>query len=443
MEHTQTRGLVWFTQDLRLSDNPAIARAARECVAIAYVYCVEQEWWLPRHWQCRRIAAPRARFLREGLNDLAQQLSLRGAKLLETDGDTVSQIGSLIETLQINRLYCNLSGSVYQQQVLAALAKRFPELNIVACDGDTLFETSALPFNLDKLPASFTPFKKQVEGLDISLPNAAPEKLPAALHGRQHSFLLRATHSEAASPFKGGSREARDHLTWYFEGERAHHYKQTRNALDGWENSSKFSPWLAQGALSPREVLAALREYEVKRGANDSTYWIYFELLWREYFKWYARRHGKTLFRFRGLRKDPPLTTFYPGRFTAWCAGQTPYPLVNACMRQLNETGYMSNRGRQIAASCLVNELQVDWRYGAAYFEQMLIDYDVASNWGNWQYIAGVGADPRGGRHFNIEKQSEQYDPNGRFISRWKAQKAPSSIDFRDAADWPVMREEL
>ena len=85
-------------------------------------------------------------------------------------------------------------------------------------------------------------------------------------------------------------------------------------------------------------------------------------------------------------------------------------------MHQLVQTGWMSNRGRQIVASCLVNELGLDWRYGAAFFEKHLVDYDVASNYGNWQYIAGVGCDPRGGRHFNLEKQAEIFDPDGVFL---------------------------
>ena len=98
----------------------------------------------------------------------------------------------------------------------------------------------------------------------------------------------------------------------------------------------------------------------------------------------------------------------------------------------------MSNRGRQIVASCLVNELGVDWRYGAAYFEHQLIDYDVASNWCNWQYIAGVGVDPRGGRHFNIAKQTQIYDPDNRFIQLWQGDKDLCSLDSVDAADWPM-----
>ena len=97
----------------------------------------------------------------------------------------------------------------------------------------------------------------------------------------------------------------------------------------------------------------------------------------------------------------------------------------------------MSNRGRQLVASCLVNELGVDWRFGAAYFEQQLIDFDVASNWGNWQYLAGVGVDPRGHRRFDLAKQTQQYDPNGEFVRQWASDTHVNGIDQTDAADWP------
>src|SRR5690606_10442456 len=105
---------------------------------------------------------------------------------------------------------------------------------------------------------------------------------------------------------------------------------------------------------------------------------------------------------------------------------------------ELKATGYLSNRGRQIAASCFVNELGLDWRYGAAWFEHQLLDYDVASNWGNWQCIAGVGVDPRGGRHFNLDKQAESCDPDGSYRARWAPEPILTQLDSTDAADWPI-----
>ena len=184
--------------------------------------------------------------------------------------------------------------------------------------------------------------------------------------------------------------------------------------------------------------MQALKQYEMDVEKNDSTYWIYFELLWREYFQRYAQKYGPQLFTFGGIKGRKPSTSFYPERYQKWCQGNTPYPIVNACMKQLNSTGYMSNRGRQLVASCFVHELNLDWRYGAAYLEQQLIDYDVASNWGNWQYLAGVGADPRGHRRFDLRKQTEIYDPDNHFIDHWDGGNCSMVLDSVDAADWPI-----
>jgi deoxyribodipyrimidine photo-lyase len=218
----------------------------------------------------------------------------------------------------------------------------------------------------------------------------------------------------------GGERLAQEHLAQYFAGDLPLSYKAVRNELDGFNNSSKMSPWLNMGCLSVRRLRWTVENYESKHGENESTYWLFIELLWREYFLWLALQIKSQLFSFQGAAARPPMTKFEQDKFESWCKGDTPYPLVNACMRQLNRSGFLSNRGRQIAASCLVNELAQDWRYGAAFFEQQLVDYNVAVNWGNWQYIAGVGADPRGGRHFNLNKQTELYDGSGEYRRRWE-----------------------
>ena len=161
-------------------------------------------------------------------------------------------------------------------------------------------------------------------------------------------------------------------------------------------------------------------------------------MLWREYYQWYAHRHQSALFSLKGIGAGNPSTSFYPERYQKWCHGNTPFPIINALMNQLNTTGYMSNRGRQLVASCFVHELNLDWRYGATYLEQLLIDYDTASNWGNWQYLAGVGADPRGHRKFDLNKQTATYDPNGKFINHWQGTSHLTTLDSMDAADWPI-----
>ena len=180
-----------------------------------------------------------------------------------------------------------------------------------------------------------------------------------------------------------------------------------------------MSPWLAVGALSPREVVRQVTLFEEQVEKNESTYWIYFELLWREFFHWLQAKYGEKWFKFGGIQQKVPDTKHNPKVFVDWCNGNTGYPIIDACMKQLKATGYMSNRGRQLVASCFVHELQQDWRYGAAWFENQLLDFDVGSNWGNWLYLAGVGSDPRGHRQFNLDKQTTTYDRDGAFRNKW------------------------
>lgn len=233
-------------------------------------------------------------------------------------------------------------------------------------------------------------------------------------------LIYEQTNDGAMMAFKGGETTGIQQLNYYLqETGLVSDYKNTRNELDGWDFSSKLSPWLAQGCISPRKVLTELRGYERQVESNESTYWLYFELLWREYFQWLLYKYGSRLFQLRGTRNVNPLLTFYPEALMAWKNGNTESDFVNAFMRQLKIVGWMSNRGRQIVASYLVNELGVDWRFGAAWFEEQLIDYDPASNWGNWQYLAGVGTDPRGKRKFDINKQQRQYDPEFLFIKKY------------------------
>jgi deoxyribodipyrimidine photo-lyase len=273
---------------------------------------------------------------------------------------------------------------------------------------------------LNELPKHFTPFRKRVEKTDLPAVSATPQRWPDSQRLCIDRWSELSAHASVeGSQFKGGETAGLAHLNQYMDSDLPSSYKKVRNELMGWSHSTKFSPWLAWGCISPRQIMQQLHQYETERGANESTYWIFFELLWREFFHWNGLKQGSRLFHSKGSDVATSKTPKACEKFIDWSEGHTGVPLIDACMRQLNQSGYMSNRGRQIAASYLINDAGVDWRLGAAYFEQQLIDYDVASNWGNWQYIAGVGADPRGGRHFNIEKQQKTHDPKDHFVKRW------------------------
>ena len=197
-------------------------------------------------------------------------------------------------------------------------------------------------------------------------------------------------------------------------------YDDTRNEMLGEAFSTKFSPWLANGSLSARQIWAAIDGYDATHGARSKgAMQLRLELLWRDYFRLLAHRVGPDFFRWRGLREQLP-KSIQPDKavFANWAAGRTGNAFVDANMRELAATGFMSNRGRQNVASYLIHDLHQDWRWGAAWFEHQLIDYDAASNWGNWKYIAGTGTDVRD-TAFDVPQQARRYDPQGRYVRTW------------------------
>ena len=433
-----SKALFLFTRDLRLADNAAFIEAAANSRSLLCLYCVDPGWFSPGRYSIAPMGRHRWRFLRESLKDLDSALCTRKQKLLVRYQTPHEAIEQLVRAHKIKVVYRSAAVGYDEIQYWSELQKRLEGVKFVEVTTHTLFDQDQLPFALNDLPGTFTQFRKQVESLPCKGPLMTPDILPAPYRGLNYDpDLLPPVIVESTPPLTGGFHAGHAHLDQYFSGSLPAHYKDVRNELDGWDNSSKFSLWLAHGCLSVREVMAWLDAYKERIVANESTYWLYFELLWREYFQWYALKHGSKLFAFEGIQNKRPLTSFYGGRFRQWCEGTTPYPIVNACMKQLKATGYLSNRGRQLVASCLVHELEIDWRYGAAYFEQQLIDYDVASNWGNWQYLAGVGADPRGDRHFDLQKQAKQYDPDQRYTDRWDGHTT-LPLDSVDAADWPI-----
>jgi deoxyribodipyrimidine photo-lyase len=432
------RTLYWFRNDLRLSDHPGLVEAARADALLPVYLWPRSRPWCNQHG----LGGQRERFLRESLLSLREELAALGQDLLLLDGSPELVLPDLVRDYAIDAVHTSSCAGTWEARTLDTLRGRLA-VPVHEHRGNTLFEAQEITSLMPELPDTFSRFRRLVEKrLQPAIPLPAPPTLPAPPAVRFHRIPPSVAAVPAALPLRGGSEAGARRLQQFVvHGDGIRRYKDTRNCLDPLDGSSTLSPWLANGGLSAREVARAIREHEAREGANESTYWLYFELLWREFFYWRARRDGGALFRAGGRGGRIHRCTFEPRNFARWCAGDTDYPLVNALQHQLVATGWMSNRGRQIAASCLVHAYGIDWRYGAAFFEKHLIDYDVASNYGNWQYIAGVGADPRGGRVFNIEKQTAQYDPEGVFTAKWDGHRPPQPRYVTDAADWPLAPE--
>ncbi len=429
----------WFRSDLRLHDQPALAQAAELARGLG-------GWLLPlfvhdtrlqatTRWGFARIGAHRRAWRAMALQALTDELEALGSTLLQVEGDPVDLLGHLLAQLNQPLLVCEDIPAPEEEAQVRAL--RACGLHVRTVWQSTLVAPEALPFAPEAVPEQFPRFRQQLEaqGVRAAPPIAAPTALPprppdawlracaAAGSVAPATSTPPALDARAAFPWDrpechGGERAALRHLAQYCERQLPHRYKATRNGLVGLDYSSKWSPWLATGALSPRTAWAAIEAFERKHGASDSSYWLFFELLWRDHFRWLHRKHGVRLYHAQGLG-TLPAPAHDAQAFARWCRGETGDAFIDAGMRELAATGYLSNRMRQNVASFLIHDLGGDWRAGAAWFEARLIDYDVCSNQGNWLYLSGRGTDPRGQRRFNPRLQAQNYDPDGAYRRLW------------------------
>ena len=435
-----TTVIYWFRNDLRLADNPALLQACQQATHLLPVYCHAPDSTTPDRWGVQRSSAHRRRILVDTLADLAGQLERRGSGLVQLTGRPAEVLLAQARQAGVTRVVCEDIAAPEEMADIAAL--RQAGLTVDTVWQSTLIDPADLPFSAHQLPDVFSTFRQAVEraGLTGTAPVAAPHALPPlpvpfadGLNSASNQAIAaagpeiggtddpRSSFPYRSPAYAGGETAAAAHLQHYFSRKLPHSYKDTRNGLAGTEYSSKWSPWLASGALSPRVAYAGLQAFEAEHGANDGSYWLWFELMWRDYFRLLHLKYGRRLYRASGLAHGAAAATppHNAQGFARWRNGLTGEPLVDAGMRELAATGYLSNRLRQVVASYLIHDLSCDWRAGAAWFESQLVDYDVYSNQGNWLYTAGRGTDPRGGRRFNPQKQARDYDPDGSYRALW------------------------
>ena len=429
------RSIVWFKSDLRLSDNETFARATNESDEIIPVYIFDEADYTETAFGTKKTGSFRFQFLVESLTDLHEELLSIGSKLLILKGDTATVLEELIKKYDITKIYCKQEVAYAEKNRLAAVEKIAWKLlcTVETFSTSTLFHASDLPFPLKNIPEIFTDFRKKVEKESNVRPiSETPKSIKSPVlpkfelpHATDFGLKTIEVDERTAFPFKGGETQALKRLNDYlFETHFIEKYKETRNGLIGESYSSKLSPWLTLGCISPKTIYFEIKRYEKEVHSNESTYWLIFELLWRDYFRFMMKKHNQEFFLQCGIKgENSPLHPHQSEAFEKWKNGETGNRFIDANMIELKLTGFMSNRGRQNVASYLHHDLQSDWRYGAAYFEEQLIDYNVCSNWGNWTYLAGVGNDPRGNRKFDTEKQAKEYDGNEVFRNYWLNKK--------------------
>lgn len=422
--------LVLLNHCLRLKDNPLLNEASGKLCAVV---TLSRSQFFGKQYGLYRANLARLRQHLSLIRDLQQQLAKHNIGLVTLFGNSATELLQLAKHLNATRLIAAEPTAPEEYHLFAKLSA---QLSVSLNDVNSLLADELKP-DVTFLSDRFTTFRKKLEPLLLVTapqPDFAPSSAQHWLNVEQakafsDSWCQLADYAFSAAQYETLSQQmpACENASWHridnylWQQKHILHYKDTRNGLLGDNYASFFSTPLAQGTLSVRSLWQQIEKFEQQITANDSTYWLKFELLWREFFRWQMRKYQSSWFSANGIKgakqfSPPELNSKSLQRFNNWCRGQTGVPFVDANMRLLNQSGLMSNRGRQNVASYLIHDLGLDWRLGAAYFEQRLLDYDVASNWGNWAYIAGFGNSEA--RPFNIIKQALSYDANAEFVTQ-------------------------
>ena len=425
--------LVWFkTTDLRLRDHEALKKAFKKKCKVILVFCLDPLFFeeIKSSSGIKQIKFDKfkEKFLYQSLIDLHSKIKSYDGYLNIYFDSPENIIPDLVKKYEVDCIYHLEDTTSEELKQLENIKKKLPEdTKIKSYWGNTLFHIDDLPFKVEKTPDVFTFFRKSLyscktrEELNLNL-----KKLNKTINDVDNIEEVQNKDSKIKCnvAFEGGETKAWERLNYYFYKKKLLSvYKKTRNGLLGDDYSSKFSPYLAFGNISSKSIQHEIDNYEKTIEKNDSTYWMFFELLWRDFFRFSSLKFKDRIFYLTGIKnkkkewKENNDETIE--LFNKWKDGKTGYPYIDANMLELKKTGFMSNRGRQMVASFLIKDLKIDWRWGAEYFESMLIDHDVASNYGNWNYAAGIGADPREDRYFNVYKQAYTYDRNCNFILKW------------------------
>jgi len=423
----ENNSLIWYRNDLRVDNHSGLFNAIRNSDKILGFYCFNPKMFELNELNFHKTNNYRAKFLIESVENLKTELKKNNISLIIKIGDPVEELTNIISKKNINHIY--FQNEWTEEEVLEekSLKNKCVGVKFHSFYGQFLYDPEDL--EIQNISNVFTNFRKhcekkiEVRNLTDSISKLNPYNLiredynvPTLADLGLNDFDV---DSRSAFKFKGGSDSAKERVDYYlWKSNKINYYKKTRNGLIGLDYSSKFSAWLSNGSISPIEIFWQIKDYEKNILKNQSTYWLIFELIWRDYFKYISMKYGNKIFKIGGILEKDYHWSRDKEIFNKWINGLTDEPFVNANMVELSSTGWMSNRGRQNVASYLSKELKIDWRWGARYFESMLIDYDVHSNYGNWMYVSGVGNDPRD-RKFNIKFQAERYDPLNKYQNIW------------------------
>ncbi len=411
--------VVWFRRDLRLHDHPALSSAVGEFEHIVPAFVLDEALLRGRF-----ASAARTTFMLGCLRALDEELRQRGSRLVIRRGPPEQAITDLALAAGAAAVFWTSDVSPYARARDARVteALRVAGVQARAHGGNYVIDIAKPRTQDDGAYHVFSPFFRRWRSLERRPVHGAPRKLrpvPSEIAGEDlpHSIVdLGLAAAGVAEPIAApGEPAARQALEqWLADG--LARYADRQNGM-GRLGTSRLSPYLRWGCLSPRELEhRALTE----SGGKGAEAWVR-QLGWRDFYAhvllaWPQNTRLEFQPRLRGLEWEPP-----GENLDAWQEGQTGYPIVDAGMRQLARTGWMHNRARLIVGSFLTKDLHLDWREGERWFERLLLDGEPAQNNGNWQWIASVGTDPAPAyrRMYNPTLQAQRFDPGGAYIRRW------------------------
>ena len=397
--------LVWFRNDLRIHDNEILVRALEHGNKIVPVYCLDPRQFEMTEFGFRKTGIFRASFIRQNLLDLKQTFKKFGGDLLVLQGKPEDILPQLCQTYQADEVFHHREVAFEETQVSnlveAALWKQ--QINLRHFIGHTLYHKEDLPYPIKDIPDSFSVFRKKT-GRETSVrPQlATPENMV-------FSELLNADTSIPSLEELGYSKDEIEQVEInLFPGGEQYALSQIKHYFSGPNsigNDSLLSPYIASGALSPNTFYHALIESEVFQKNKKSHDLQLQKLLWRDYYRFMFKKHGNQFFKSTGVTGQISENYQDGGpAFEAWKDARTGEPEVDRAMNTLNSTGYIHDIDRLLLASYLVHVLKVNWIFGAAWFEEKLIDYNPASNYGNWAHIAGVGSSSKDNKPADLSK---------------------------------------
>lgn len=407
------RILVWFRNDLRLHDNEMLVEAVAKSDFILPVYFFD-----PRQFDQQgfhKSSVVRTNFLLESVAALRASFQRLGGDILIVHGLPEDHIPELVQQLEIAEVYHHREVAPAETMVSANVEDRLWKLkvNLKHFIGHTLYNKEDLPFPIKDIPDVFTLFKKKTErDAIVKACFGAPEvvsfletevwgKLPSLedLYPDVDNLI-----AAVVPGIKGGEQEGLQHLRIMLEKNSIIHLKISARNADPAGYISQLSPWLSVGCLSPRMVYWTVKATEERLGGNANFNNLILGLFKRDYFRFMFKKHGAPYLDVVHQNENDGISALASLSFEQWKNGDTGHQLIDGYMKTLSDTGFLSNYGRVLTATFLVHVMKVDWMKGAAYFEEKLVDYTAASNWGNWECIANSISGMKSKNGFDVDK---------------------------------------